>query len=128
MLNFFRVYYAERATRDGARSRETIDWLTAQAAVFQNCAAGPLVLPPPAVFETDARAKADRDYQTAAAYFYATQYDEAAGRFRAIASNASSPWRPSGRYMAARALIRSVTVPPMQPKDAAQRLAAAGSA
>jgi hypothetical protein len=117
--------YAERAARYGARSRETIDWLAAQAAVFQNCAAGPLVLPPAAAFETDQRMKADRDYQTAAAYFYATQYDEAAGRFRAIFGNAASPWRPSGRYMAARALIRSVTVPSIRPKDAAPRLAAA---
>ena len=66
--------------------------------------------PPPPSRPTQ-RMKADRDYQTAAAYFYATQYDEAAGRFRAIAGNAASPWRPSGRYMAARALIRSVTVP-----------------
>ena len=117
--------YSERATRYGARSRETVDWLAAQAAVFQNCGAGPLVLPPPAAFETDARMRADRDYQTAAAYFYATQYDEAAGRFRAIASNAASPWRPFGRYMAARSLIRSVTVPTTRPGNAAQRLAAA---
>ena len=117
--------YAERTARYGARSREAGDWLAAQAAVFQNCAAGPLVLPPAAAFETDALMKADRDYQTAAAYFYATQYDEAAGRFRAISSNAASPWRPLGRYMAARALIRSATVPSPTPKDAAQRLGAA---
>ena len=117
--------HAERAARAGARSREVIDWLTAQAAVFQNCAAGPLVLPQPAAFDAEAHVKADRDYQIAAAYFYATQYDEAAGRFRAMATNAASPWRPLGRYLAARALIRSVTVPSMPPKDAAQRLAAA---
>jgi hypothetical protein len=117
--------YAERAARYGAREPETIDWLTAQTAVFQNCRGGPLVLPRPAIPDADARLKADRDYQLAAAYFYATQYDEAAGRFRAIASNAASPWRPSGRYLAARALIRSVTVPSTAPKDAAQRLAAA---
>jgi hypothetical protein len=117
--------HAERAARDGARHPLTIEWLAAQAAVFQNCGAGPLVLPERAALDADAVVKADRDYQIAAAYFYATQYDEAAGRFRAMASNAASPWRPFGRYLAARALIRSVTVPATRPKDAVQRLAAA---
>jgi hypothetical protein len=115
--------YSERTAQYGARSPQLIDWLTGQAAVFQNCASGPLVLPL-ATTSDDPRLRADRDYQTAAAYFYATQYDEAAGRFRAIATNTASPWRPSGRYLAARALIRSVTVPPVPPKDAVQRLAA----
>jgi hypothetical protein len=117
--------HTERTARYGVRSREAIDWLTAQVAVFQNCGGGRLVLPADAPLDADAGLKADRDYQIAAAYFYAMQYDEAAGRFRAIAGNAASPWRASGRYLAARALIRSVTVPTMPPKDAAQRLAAA---
>lgn len=117
--------YDDRVARYGAASPETVNWVSAQSAVFQNCGGGPLVLPPPPVPGADARLIADRDYQTASAYFYATQYDEAAGRFRAIASNAASPWRPFGRYLAARALIRSVTVPAMPVKDAAQRLTAA---
>jgi hypothetical protein len=117
--------YGERMARYGARSIETIEWLTAQAAVFQNCRGGPLVLPAAAPPGASTAIQADRDYQTASAYFYATQYDEAAGRFRALASNAASPWRASGRYLAARALIRSVTVPSTPPKDAAQRLTAA---
>ena len=117
--------YAERAARYSPKGIETIEWLTAQAAVFQNCGAGPLVLPAVAPPGADAQVQADRDYQIASAYFYATQYDEAAGRFRAIASHAASPWRTSGRYLAARALIRSVTVPPTTPKDASQRLVAA---
>jgi hypothetical protein len=117
--------YDERAARYGAGSPEVVNWVSAQAAVFQNCGGGPLVLPPPPVPGADARLIADRDYQTAAAYFYAAQFDEAAGRFRAIASNTISPWRPYGRYLAARALIRSVTVPATPVKDAAQRLGAA---
>jgi hypothetical protein len=117
--------FNERVARYGARSIETSEWVTAQAAVFQNCADGPLVLPTATPPGSDARVQADRDYQIASAYFYATQYDEAAGRFRAIASNAMSPWRSSGRYLAARALIRSVTVPATPPKDAPQRFAAA---
>jgi hypothetical protein len=117
--------YTDRVARYGPGGPEIVNWVSAQAAVFQNCGGGALVLPPPPVPGADARLIADRDYQTASAYFYATQYDEAAGRFRAIASHAASPWRPFGRYLAARSLIRSVTVPPMPVKDAPQRLAAA---
>jgi len=116
--------FKERAAHYGARHPLLTDWVAGQAAVFQNCGSTTLVLPAPITVD-DPRLRADRDYQTAAAYFYATQYDEAAGRFRAIAGNAASPWRPFGRYLAARALIRSVTVPAMPPKDAAQRIAAA---
>ena len=115
--------FKERATRYG-RSPELADWVAGQAAVFQNCGGTALVLPAATTID-DARLRADRDYQTGAAYFYATQYDEAAGRFRAIASNTVSPWRASARYLAARALIRSVTVPSARPKDANQRFAAA---
>jgi hypothetical protein len=112
--------YNARAARYGARSREVADWLAGQAAVFQNCAGTALVLPAPAPAWADGLIRADREHQTAAAYFYATQYDEAARRFRAISSSPSSPWRASGRYLAARSLIRSVTVP--QLTDARDRL------
>jgi hypothetical protein len=116
--------FDERTQRYGAGSAEVNDWVAGQSAVFQNCGGGALVLPAETYLDADARLKADRDYQIAAAYFYATQYDEAAGRFRAIAGNGISPWRASGRYLAARSLIRSVTVPRVV-KDAPQRLAAA---
>jgi hypothetical protein len=95
----------------GERSPQMREWLRAQDAVFANCKGDPLVLPEPATAGTDALTRADRAYQTAAAYFYATRYEEAAQRFLAIAEDASSPWRPYGRYLAARALIRSWTVP-----------------
>jgi hypothetical protein len=95
----------------GASSPQMREWMRAQDAVFTNCKGGPLVLPEPAPAGADALTRADRAYQTAAAYFYATRYDEAATRFRAIADDASSSWRPYGRYLAARALIRSGTVP-----------------
>ena len=116
--------FKEREVRYGAGHPLLTDWVAGQAAVFQNCGGSTLVLPA-ATPSDDPQARADRDYQMAAAYFYATQYDEAAGRFRAMASNAASPGRTSGRYLAARALIRSVTVPATRPKDVAQRLAAA---
>jgi len=100
-----------RAERFGRPSRELTDWTRAQVAVFQNCAEGPLTVPEQAPAGADPIVRADRAYQTAAAYFYAMQYDEAAGRFRVIAADRSSPWRAHGRYLAARAMIRRATVP-----------------
>ena len=100
-----------RIAQFGLTNPQVRDWARAQDAVFSNCKGDPLVLPEPAPAGADALTRADRAYQTAAAYFYATRYDEAAQRFRAIAEDASSPWRPYGRYLAARALIRSGTVP-----------------
>ena len=100
-----------RVARYGATSREVADWLAGQAAVFQNCSAPDLVLPVAAPPWADRDLVADREYQIAVAYFYATRYDEAARRFRAIAENSQSPWRSVGRYLAARAMIRAATVP-----------------
>jgi hypothetical protein len=100
-----------RAARFGASSPVTRDWIKAQDAVFYNCAGDPFVAPASAAPSADPLVRADRAYQIAAAHFYATHYDEAIQRFRAIAADAASPWRPYGRYMAARALIRQGTVP-----------------
>ena len=50
-----------------------IEWMRAQDAVFANCSGEQLVLPqPPGSW--DPQLRADFEYQTAAAYFYATQY------------------------------------------------------
>ena len=100
-----------RAARYGASSPVTRDWIKAQDAVFYNCAGDPFVAPVNAAPSADALVRADRAYQIAAAHFYATHYDEAIERFRAVAADPASPWRPYGRYMAARALIRQGTVP-----------------
>jgi hypothetical protein len=100
-----------RVAQWGSASALSRDWVKAQDAVFANCGGGPLVLPEPAPAGADALTRADRAYQTAAAYFYATQFDDAAKGFLAIASDAASPWRPYGRYLAARALIRKATLP-----------------
>jgi hypothetical protein len=100
-----------RVAQHGRSSAPVRDWIRAQDAVFSNCSADPLALPEAAPPSADALTRADRAYQTAAAYFYAMRYDEAVQRFRAIAADSSSAWRPYGRYMAARALIRKATVP-----------------
>src|SRR6185503_49773 len=78
---------ARLASFGGAASSQMREWLRAQDAVFTNCPGGPLVLPEPAPAGADALTKADRAYQTAAAYFYATRYAEAASGFRAIAGD-----------------------------------------
>ena len=87
-----------------------VEWIAAQDAVFANCAGGPLVLPQ-LPSSASAILRADYEYQTAAAYFYATEYAEAARRFRQIALTQSSPWQRYGHYLAARAMIRHATVP-----------------
>jgi hypothetical protein len=99
-----------RSDTFGAASAQFRDWLRAQDAVFANCGDKALVLPDAAPPNADPLTVADRAYQTAAAYFYAMQLGEAAQRFRAIAADASSPWRPFGHYLAARALIRIGTI------------------
>jgi hypothetical protein len=108
----------------GAGSPQTVEWLRGQDQVFANCGGdhwewspaparvahpefhAPAPLPPGA----DPLLAADRQYQSAAALFYGGKYQEAAEAFRAVARNTGSPWHESGRYLAARALIREGTV------------------
>jgi hypothetical protein len=97
------------AKRFGERSAELRDWTLAQDTVFANCEETPLVVPPPAPAGSNPLLKADRDYQIAAAYFYGMRYDEAAQRFRAIADDVASRWRPYANYLAARSTIRSAS-------------------
>jgi hypothetical protein len=99
-----------RIDRYGAGSPEVREWFRAQDAVLANCAGDAAVLPDPAPPSADALTRADRAYQTAAAYFYAMEFDEAAKRFRQIAADTASPWRPYGRYLAGRALLRDATI------------------
>jgi len=50
-------------------------------------------------------AKQDRAYNRAAAVFYQQRYDEAAALFEKVASDAQSPWRAWGAYLAGRSLL-----------------------
>jgi hypothetical protein len=100
-----------RTARFGAESSELGEWVRAQDAVFANCGGKDLVLPEPASATADALTRADRAYQTAAAYFYGMRYEEAEKRFRAIAADPASPWRIYGHYLAARSVIRAATIP-----------------
>lgn len=114
----------DRIATFGASSTTVIEWTRAQDAVFANCSGEQLVLPaPPSA--ADPQRHADFEYQTAASYFYATLYEEAARRFRQIALDQASPWQPYGRYLAARATIRQATVTDSPEARREQLLAAA---
>lgn len=99
-----------RTAQFGAQSDYVRNWTQGQADVFANCESATLKLPEAVPANADPLLRADRAYQTAAAYFYATDYDAAANRFRAIAADARSPWRIYGRYLAARSLLRKATI------------------
>jgi len=92
---------AARSKQWGASAPATLDWLAGQDAVFANCGENPpLQLPAPAPASANPLLKADRQYQHAAALFYAMHYDEADSAFRDIGQP----------YLAARALLRKATV------------------
>ena len=48
----------------------------------------------------------DREYQTAAAYFYTDKYPEARSEFKKIAADSDSSWKNTAKFVAARTLIR----------------------
>jgi hypothetical protein len=90
----------------GAKSEAVTAWLDAQEIVFGNCSDGAAHVPDaPASLPEIIRA--DRQYQMAAADFYALRYGEARERFLRIAADKKSPWRATSRLVAARALIRA---------------------
>ncbi|RZI84251.1 MAG: hypothetical protein EOP38_09720 [Rubrivivax sp.] len=124
----------ERLKADGGQWTRV--WLANQDAVFANCALATSlrggkpkpVSPMPAALPLGAPAwlKLDHAYQTAAAQFYAGQFDAARARFLAIAQNSASPWQKWGVYLAARCLIRKATLergasPNADPKADEQR-------
>ncbi len=113
-----------RAQTFGIASALMRDWVAGQDAVFQNCGStadlqdyGPndkrpvaiLHLPPPATLD-NALLKLDRQYQVAAANFYARDLDTAAADFEAIARETDSPWRKLAPYLVARCYIRKATL------------------
>lgn len=102
----------QRRAQFGVDSPAVRSWLDAQDKVFENCfgSAKPAVVPDPPSDSDPPVIRADRDYQIAAAYFYAGDYDEAAAKFSAIAQDRESPWAGISPYLAARALIRQGTI------------------
>lgn len=102
----------------GAENQGVKDWVEAQDQVFANCSEGQHI---PDVLPADANAllRADRQYQIAAANFYAGNFDAALTLFESIAADANSPWRATAPYLAARALLRKASLGPEETKKEA---------
>jgi len=81
-------------------------WTEAQDTVFSNCEGGEHI-PPPAEAGLPAPFVRERQYQIAAAHFYAMKYDAAEQQFRALGDS----------YLVARCLIRRGTVGPLNHQD-----------
>ncbi len=96
---------------DGA---EIHAWIAGQDRVFHS-KAGDLSIPEPV--SSPVWLKADRDYQIAAALFYAERFDEAREAFAAIGQDKASPWRPWGPYLEARCLVRKAMLAPKLPDE-----------
>ena len=102
---------SDRRSRYGSGSVELSRWLDAQTKVFAQCSGEAGFVPPedPAPDWLPLE-RFDREYQIAAAYFYAGEYLEAASRFGDIGQNVDSPWRDLGRYLVGRSLAREAIV------------------
>ncbi|MFZ2170759.1 MAG: hypothetical protein WAW61_14125, partial [Methylococcaceae bacterium] len=87
---------------------EVKDWVRAQDQVFANCSET-TAMPAEAGADAPVWLKNDRDYQIAAAHFYAMQYQEAKDRFVKIAGNNASEWNQLAAYLLARAAVRQAS-------------------
>ncbi|MEK8046643.1 hypothetical protein [Ideonella margarita] len=100
-------------------------WVAGQDAVFANCGETPtrnangqmqpagVIWPPALPAKAPLWLQQDHAYQTAAALFYAGQFDHAREAFKAIGRDKASPWQPLGDYLASRCLIRAATLMPV---------------
>ena len=98
-----------RIAKYGVDAPATKNWVAAQDLVFSNCREGQQI-PPSESVGLDALGRSDREYQIAAANFYATNFDEAVRRFDSIANDNDSPWRLTAPYLSARSLIRKASL------------------
>jgi hypothetical protein len=96
----------DRIGKYRAASPDVREWVLGQDAVFANCGQNADAVPHATNAGAPAWLRADREYQIAAAKFYAGHYDAAAEQFRRIAADHNSPWSTMGPYLAARCLIR----------------------
>ncbi len=99
---------AARIAENSPTDTNIIDWTKAQDLVFANCSAVK-TMPEEASQDAPTWLKDDRAYQIAAAYFYATHYDEAEKRFTSIAQNKASPWHELASYLLARITLRKAS-------------------
>ena len=99
----------DRVASYGAEDANVRDWLHAQDVVFKNCAEGAMS-PSAAGAGSPKWLQKDRDYQTAAAYFYSLNYSEARSLFQKIADDSESDWQGTAAYLVARTLVRQASL------------------
>jgi hypothetical protein len=100
---------SDRIASHGSDDPNVSAWVRAQDQVFANCASGKSIPEPPN--ETMPEwLRYDRAYQTAAARFYALDYEPAKAAFAAIAADAGSPWQETAEYLVGRTLIRQASL------------------
>ncbi len=99
----------DRIQKFGKDSAEVAEWTRGQDTVFSNCSRGHHI-PGPADKGMNKLIQYDRDYQVAAAHFYAGDFIQAGELFGKIAQERSSPWSGLANYLAARAFVREATV------------------
>ena len=94
----------DRIQKFGKDSAEVAEWTRGQDTVFSNCSRGHHI-PGPADKGMNKLIQYDRDYQVAAAHFYAGDFIQAGELFGKIAQERSSPWSGLANYLAARAFV-----------------------
>ena len=100
-----------RRARFGVSTAAFRSWLTAQDQVFRNCDGPDAAIPAEASANLPPLIRSDREYQIAAAYFYAGYYQNALERFRRIGGDQSSPWSNLSRYLVLRTLFMMAQIP-----------------
>jgi hypothetical protein len=100
-----------RRAQFGVASPAFRSWAGAQDTVFRNCDSQKAEIPPDAPANLPPLIRMDRDYQIAAANFYAGDYAAALERFRRIGRDGSSPWNGISRYLVVRTLFRMTEDP-----------------
>ncbi|HEX3281745.1 MAG TPA: hypothetical protein VHR36_10990 [Pyrinomonadaceae bacterium] len=98
-----------RAQKWGGDSAPLKSWVEAQDQVFANCSEGKHI-PEPLAPDANALVRADRQYQIAAANFYAGDFDQALAGFQQIAGDPGSPWQNAAPYLIARTFLRKASL------------------
>jgi hypothetical protein len=107
--NAFEVAKETLSSRSSNEEKDVQEWIRGQDAVFGNCLEGAEL--PKTLYETSPKwLLKDRDYQIAAAQFYAMKYQEARESFDRISQDSDSPWKETADYLVARTLIRQASV------------------
>ena len=100
---------SDRQQRYGSPDLVT-GWVVAQDQVFANCSTIKPAYPDSLAATALPLARADREYQIAAAHFYAEDFQDAEQRFRSIGDDQKSLWQRVASYMVGRTLLREATL------------------